>query len=1056
MKNLLLLALTGISLALCPAMPKGRQPRSEGIQNYADLKKLFADPPSEFRSAPLWDWNEQISREGIDFQMKEFKKAGIGGVFVHPRPGLLTEYLSKDWFTLFDHTVQTGRKLGMKVWIYDENSYPSGFAGGHVQAHMPDSYKHGTGLSMSIQQELSVVPSETLAVVLKKDGTGFSNITSGIAAEQGKKGTYYVFRKTYPAPSPWYGGFPYVDLLYKGVTEKFLELTMTKGYERNRADFGKTLMGVFTDEPNLEAALPQGSMLRWTPDLWDAFQRRWGYDLRPNLPSLAEEAGNWKKVRHDYYELMLELFIDRWAKPWSAYCDDKQLKWTGHYWEHGWPFPTDGSDEAAFYIYHQQPGVDMLGNRLDTGGLGGQFGNERAVRELLSAANQAGRTRTLSETYGGGGWDMNFETQKRLVDWQCVMGVNFVNQHLSYYSLNGVRKFDYPPSFSYHEPWWGSYKLMGDYIGRICLAVSSGKQINHTLVLQPNTSAWMYFSRTVKNSAMDSIGRGFKRMVYRLEQLHVEYDLGSEHVMKTLGSVTDGKLKVGQRDYSLVVIPAEMENIDTPTLALLRQYMERGGKLLSFNGNVACVDGVQSSAVKELADTYPGQWITARELDDPAALKLLTRDDFTMTDKTKNGMLYHQRRILGDGQIVFIVNSHTSKKAAAEVTMKGSHVSRLDLVTGAVSAYPAVAGGGMVTFAVDLDPVGSALFAVTTGKPGGRVQAHTMAAAAVRKTLVEGTGPVVVKRESDNILIVNYLDLKTQKSEIKDTYFMNALIGLFNEKGVAFGNPWQHKIQYRKNYLALDSLFRNDAGFEASYHFEVDSAMSAGAMRSIRAVVERPALWTVSINGHAVSPQQGTYWIDRQFPLYAVGGHLRPGRNTITLTAPRMHILAEVMPIYLIGDFLVTPAAQGFTIAPGAIGAVGSWREAGLPFYSQKVAYTQTFVVTKLAGSSFTVTMNKWNGTVAEVWVNGQHAGEIAWQPNTLDVSPMVKEGTNTITVKVIGSLKNTFGHFYSKEESWIYGPFNWNDAPTAVPGASEYYLNDYGLFEPFTLTRVD
>ena len=46
---------------------------------------------------------------------------------------------------------------------------------------------------------------------------------------------------------------------------------------------------------------------------------------------------------------------------------------------------------------------------------------------------------------------MTFETQKRLVDWEVVMGVNFVNQHLSYYSLNGVRKFDYPPSFSYHE-----------------------------------------------------------------------------------------------------------------------------------------------------------------------------------------------------------------------------------------------------------------------------------------------------------------------------------------------------------------------------------------------------------------------------------------------------------------------------------------------------------------------------------------------------------------------------------------------------------------------------
>jgi hypothetical protein len=119
------------------------KPAPEGIQTSVQLKQLFADPPAEYRSAPLWDWNEQISEAGIDFQMKEFKKAGIGGVFVHPRPGLLTEYLSEDWFNLFDYTVQKGKELGMKVWIYDENSYPSGFAGGHVPAEMPDSYKHG-------------------------------------------------------------------------------------------------------------------------------------------------------------------------------------------------------------------------------------------------------------------------------------------------------------------------------------------------------------------------------------------------------------------------------------------------------------------------------------------------------------------------------------------------------------------------------------------------------------------------------------------------------------------------------------------------------------------------------------------------------------------------------------------------------------------------------------------------------------------------------------------------------------------------------------------------
>ena len=74
-------------------------------------------------------------------------------------------------------------------------------------------------------------------VVLKKQNEKFIDITKKIENEKGKTGTYYVFEKSYPGKSPWYGGFTYVDLLYPGVTDKFLEVTMTNGYEKNSADF---------------------------------------------------------------------------------------------------------------------------------------------------------------------------------------------------------------------------------------------------------------------------------------------------------------------------------------------------------------------------------------------------------------------------------------------------------------------------------------------------------------------------------------------------------------------------------------------------------------------------------------------------------------------------------------------------------------------------------------------------------------------------------------------------------------------------------------------------
>lgn len=1024
----------------------------EGIYSIEELRQLFVDPPSEYRSAPLWVWHEQITEERINFQMKEFKKAGIGGVFVHPRPGLITEYLSDEWFELFDYTVQKGKELDMKVWIYDENSYPSGFAGGHVPAEMPDSYKHGTGLSLEIQQQLDLMPSDTLEVVLKQYEDGFIDITTSINEEKGKTGTYYIFRKTYQGRSPWYGGFTYVDLLYKGVTEKFMELTMTKGYEKNKDDFGKTLPGIFTDEPNLEQALPGGSDMRWTPDLWDAFHERWGYDLKINLPSVVEEIGNWKKIRHDYYELILELFIDRWAKPWSKYCDEKGLKWTGHYWEHGWPVPTHGFDESAFYIWHQQPGVDMLGGVLEPYGMGWQFGNDRAIRELRSAANQAGRIRTLSESYGGAGWEFDFEEQKRLVDWECVLGVNFVNQHLSYFSLNGVRKFDYPPSFSYHEPWWDQYKIMGDYIGRLSLAMSAGQQINKTLVLQPNTTAWMYFSRKKRHDNINNIRDGFKSFVYNMEQQHLEFDLGSENVIKTLGSVNGDKLTIGRRDYSLVVIPAEMENIDPSTLELIELYLENGGRVLSVNLNILRLDGEKSSRVHDLAGRYPEQWVNVEDLDDPVALEMLCHNEFAMNDHTQNGMLYHQRRVLEEGQLILVVNTHNTEKALADISVKGKYIVKLDLFSGKEFAYPCKAKKGMITFNVDLDPGGSALF-IATGKKPGVLEEYCIPES---ESLVDLNGEIEVKRESDNILVINYLDLKTSKSDRRGIYFMDGLISLFKENGIEMGNPWQHKIQYKQYYLALDSLFDADSGFEASYHFFINNNLGADAMKMIRAVVERPELWNVSINGQEVSWQEGEYWIDKDFYVYPVGEFLKHGKNTITLKAPRMNILAEVMPVYLLGDFLVKPADTGFEIGQGVISPLGSWVEAGLPFYSQKMAYSQKINLKKTKGAGYKVKLNSWNGTTSEVIVNGKSAGVIAWQPYELDVTPFLTEGENEIIVKVTGSLKNTFGFFYRENTGGLSGPHSWNAAPEKIPSASEYHLEDYGLFEPFELIQIN
>ena len=114
-----------------------------GAADSSTVKKLFAHPPREYATAPLWVWNDLLTEQQIRDTMRDLAGQQVKQVFVHPRPGLMTPYLSPDWFRLWKVALNEAERLDMNVWIYDENSYPSGFAGGWVPEVMPESRGRG-------------------------------------------------------------------------------------------------------------------------------------------------------------------------------------------------------------------------------------------------------------------------------------------------------------------------------------------------------------------------------------------------------------------------------------------------------------------------------------------------------------------------------------------------------------------------------------------------------------------------------------------------------------------------------------------------------------------------------------------------------------------------------------------------------------------------------------------------------------------------------------------------------------------------------------------------
>ena len=158
-----------------------------------------------------------------------------------------------------------------------------------------------------------------------------------------------------------------------------------------------------------------------------------------------------------------------------------------------------------------------------------------------------------------------------------------MNQHLAHATLTGARKYDYPPVFTYHSPWWSDYKVLNDYYARLSLVMSKGIQDNDILVLEPNSTLWSYYSHTKSSPKLMEIGQAFQSFVTDLEKNQVEYDLGSENIIKDHGGVENGKFVIGQAAYSMVVLPPMMETLNKPTFDLLRKFVEKGGKLICFS-----------------------------------------------------------------------------------------------------------------------------------------------------------------------------------------------------------------------------------------------------------------------------------------------------------------------------------------------------------------------------------------------------------------------------------------------------------------------------------------
>jgi hypothetical protein len=1002
--------------------------------------KEFENPSKMYRPSPFWSWNDALDPEELRWQVREFAAKGFGGYFMHSRVGLATPYLSKEWMNCIRACLEEGRKVNTESWLYDEDKWPSGFAGGKVPAK-GDEYRGKIVTVKEIKpKELSgVLDDPTLLGIYRiqlSSQTKLKQFKRVAQPEKLRGGEHLLALKVeITQKTNWYNGESYADLLNPKAVEEFLRVTHDAYAKEFKADFGEYMPGIFTDEPTF-SWLRSAPGLPWTNGMAECFQKINGYSLLDKLPLLFYDGEGCQKVRYDFCRTLTLRYVEAWTKRYVERCAKHGLMMTGHFLAEDTLESQIKHAGAAMphYEYMQLPGIDHLGRNVR---------DALTLKQCSSVAHQFGRTRVLSEIFGTSGHSASFEDLKWIADFHFALGITFFCPHLTLYTMKGDAKRDWPPTISYHQPYWEHFKLANDYFSRGGYLCSQGTFVADILVLHTVGSGWATISAAPqdKNGPVWKYHDGLVKLQDELLVLHREFDYGDETILSRHGRVEGKEFVVKEGRYKVVVVPPSLTWAKT-TVSLLRQFLKAGGKVLFVGETPSLIDGEPAGKQWQKILSYsnavkvdPEEKKVAEALDKASPRTVSVTDD----EGNEIGDVYVHHRVEGSRHIYFFANKSRTKRynATIKLSEKGE-VTEWDLYTGKVFHAAAVTTQGKTVIDAVFHPTGSRTYVVDTSKPPA-----SKGSVATPKT----TDKVkqLQKEWSFSRLHLNSLTLDTCRysldggkwSEPMPIWKVRRKVWEDSGLGKLIGiQPWALK---ERNVRLEKPL---ELRMQAKYRSEIKG-------KKVFLILEKADLWRLAVNGKVISTDvEERYW-DKQFGKIDISDAVQTGENIIELSC-QFDLDVPVEDLYLVGNFGVKKLSETeymLTDEPSSL-KNGDWAKQGYPFYAGTMRYKASFYLEKKPGSNGRVLMRlpEAKGTLFLIRVNGKSPIPVCWSPLEADVTKLVRRNQNELTIDVVSSLRNTFGPLHNKlanpyfPEHYLVGPFsftdehNWTDAYLFVP----------------------
>ena len=1005
--------------------------------------ELFKNPTAEYRGAPFWAWNCELDKNELLWQIEQLKKMGFGGFHIHSRSGMATRYLSPEFMELVRSCTDTAKSEGMITYLYDEDRWSSGFAGGYVtneKKFVEKIVRFTVNPIETVSKEEGIRDGKPYIlacydIVLNRDGT--LKYYKNISEDEAAKGTKWYVYAELAEIRPWYNNKGYVDTLNKEAIDKFIDITYNSYKNSVGDEFDKTIYSIFTDEPHFSikkmpefAADKKDVILSWTTDFDKFYMSECDLDLIEKFPEVIWDLpdGRPSIVRYQYHNQICELFTRSFADNCGKWCRENGISLTGHMlFEDTLGMQTCSIGEAMrAYRSFGIPGIDILCNNVELS----------TAKQAQSACRQYGREAMVSELYGVTNWDFDFRGHKFQGDWQSALGVTIRVPHLSWVSMKGSAKRDYPASISYQSPWYKEYSYIENHFARVNTALTRGKPVVNVGVIHPIESYWLKFGPAENTEEIrEQLETDFKSVINNLLFGTVDFDFISESLLPSQCKGISDILSVGEMNYSAVIVPG-CETLRLSTVKILKEFSDRGGKLIFIGECPKYIDAKADGGVIELYEKSIrcgfDRLSILEKLEDERIVEIRNSD----ASRTDN--IIYQMREDTDVKWLFIARAKNQNCAGRQkyfrdninpqdivLRIKGEYEPFLyDTITGDIKPVGFKIINGCTEILYTLYTHDSMLLQLR--EPKNREYAKEAKRRELIKT-IDFKENVDYERAEDNVYILDMAQysLDGGKTFEKEEEIQRIDLKIRQELNYPLADgqdcqPWVIPKEKITNYPILKFEIESETESECRLAFEEAES--------------------VNLNGEDVTIAADGYFVDHSIKTMKLP-RLKKGKNILLIKTP-IGKRTSIENYFLLGDFdVVLRGVKKKIIKPERKIGFSSVTSQGMPFYGGNIKYKTTV---NLPECELKIRANHYRGALIKVYIDKKEAGKIVFDPYSVDLGHICA-GEHEIEFVLFGNRFNTFGalHCCGDKREW-FGPDMWyseNDE-----WSYEYQIKDTGI----------